>query len=220
MPEHDHAVPIVAFDPAAQRRLIEALVATILAHTMELTDLDRAIGDGDHGINMSRGFKAVALQLDALAELPLGPALKELGKRLVMSVGGASGPLYGTLFMALGDALAPSGPVTRERLAAAAEAAVAAVRARGKSEVGLKTMLDVLVPVQAELAAGGDGLLGRLVEKADAAAAATIPMRAQRGRAAFLGDRSIGHLDPGARSSQLLIAAACASLEPARRVAQ
>jgi dihydroxyacetone kinase-like protein len=210
----ENAVPesILHFDRAAQRRLFEALITAAVANATELTDLDRAIGDGDHGINLSRGFKAVALQLDAWNELPLGPALKELGKRLVMSVGGASGPLYGTLFMALGDALREAEPLSQRRVADACAAAVAAVRARGKSDAGQKTMLDVLLPVAAELRAGGDNVFDRLVERAGSAAAATIPLRAQRGRAAFLGERSVGHLDPGARSSQLLIAAACASL--------
>jgi phosphoenolpyruvate---glycerone phosphotransferase subunit DhaL len=212
MTEDTAAETILPFDRAAQRRLFEALVAAVLANAPELTDLDRAIGDGDHGINLARGFKAVALQLDALTELPIGPALKELGKRLVMSVGGASGPLYGTLFMALGDQLSGDAPLSRRHVTDACSAAVAAVRARGKSEAGQKTMLDVLLPVASELTAAGDNVLERLVERAAGAARATVPMRAQRGRAAFLGERSVGHMDPGARSSQLLIAAACASL--------
>jgi dihydroxyacetone kinase-like protein len=210
----ENATPdsLVHFDRAARRRLFEALVAAVDANVTELTDLDRAIGDGDHGINLGRGFKAVALQLDAWDELPLGAALKELGKRLVMSVGGASGPLYGTFFMALGDALMEDEPLSQRRVSDACATAVGAVRARGKSDAGQKTMLDVLLPVAAELGADGDQLLDRLVERAATAAAATIPLRAQRGRAAFLGERSMGHMDPGARSSQLLIAAACASL--------
>ena len=202
----------LVLDRVARRRLFEAFIATIFAHESELTDLDRAIGDGDHGINLARGFKAVAAQLDALSAQPLGPALKELGKRLVMSVGGASGPLYGTLFMALGDALPADRPLTHEGFVAAAATAVAAVRSRGKSDTGQKTMLDVLVPVLDELRAGGSHTTQRLVQRAEEAAAATVPMRAQRGRAAFLGDRSIGHLDPGARSAQLLVTAACASV--------
>lgn len=209
MPDTDGVI-----DPALQRRLFEALVATVLANATELTDLDRAIGDGDHGINLTRGFKAVAQQMNDLAAMPFGPALKELGKRLVMTVGGASGPLYGTLFMTLGEQFTTNAALTHARIADACDAAVAAVRARGKSDTGQKTLLDVLVPVQAELRAGGDGLLDRLAERAGTAAAATIPMLAQRGRASFLGERSIGHMDPGARSSHLLIAAACASLQP------
>jgi dihydroxyacetone kinase-like protein len=212
MSENTAAETILPFDPAAQRRLFEALIAAVSANTTELTDLDRAIGDGDHGINLARGFKAVALQLDVLTALPIGPALKELGKRLVMTVGGASGPLYGTLFMALGDQLSGDAPLSRRRVGEACATAVTAVRARGRSDAGQKTMLDVLLPVADELTSGEDQILERLVERAARAADATIPMCAQRGRAAFLGERSIGHMDPGARSSQLLIAAACASL--------
>jgi dihydroxyacetone kinase-like protein len=216
MTENPAADSILHFDRAAQRRLFEALVAAVVVNATELTDLDRAIGDGDHGINLRRGFKAVAEQLDALTELPLGLALRELGKRLVMSVGGASGPLYGTLFMTLGDELRPDAQLSRRQIAAACTAAVAAVRARGKSDAGQKTMLDVLLPVAAELTASGSDLLDKLAERAASAAAATIPMRAQRGRAAYLGERSVGHMDPGARSSELLIAAACASLRERR----
>ena len=201
-----------AFDEKSTRRLFESLIATVALHATELTDLDRAIGDGDHGINLSRGFKAVALELDELAALPLGPALKAVGKRLVMSVGGASGPLFGTFFMTLGDGLTVAEPLSREDVTRACEAAVAAVRARGKSDVGQKTLLDVLVPVVADLRAAGDDVLLRLPAAAAEAAAATVPMRAARGRAAFLGERSVGHMDPGARSSELLITAACASL--------
>ncbi len=220
MADGEAASGLLGWDAVARRRLIEALAATILDHQTELTDLDRAIGDGDHGINLARGFKAVLAQRDTLSELPLGPGLKELGKRLVMSVGGASGPLYGTLFMALGDALAGSQPLTRADFVRACEASVAAVSARGKAQAGQKTMLDVLVPVLDELRAGGPDLLRRLSERAAAAAAATVPLVAQRGRAAFLGERSAGHLDPGARSSQLLIDAACAGVASAMEAAR
>jgi len=124
-----------------------------------------------------------------------------------MKIGGASGPLYGTLFMTLGKEL-PASPSTEE-VARALAAAIAAIKARGKSETGEKTMLDVLAPVQAELAGGGAELAARLRRRAFAAADATTPMKALRGRASFLGDRSIGHMDPGARSSSLMVAAVC-----------
>jgi len=199
-------------DAATQRGLLEALISTIVSHTDELTDLDRAIGDADHGANMNRGFTALRANLDALSAVPLAQALGDAGRTLVMTVGGASGPLYGSFFMALGQQLAQSGPLTHARVVVAFDAAVAAVKARGKSEIGQKTMLDVLVPVRDELRAGGAGLLGRLCERAAAAAAATVPMVAQRGRASYLGERSAGYMDPGARSSHLLIEAACASL--------
>jgi dihydroxyacetone kinase-like protein len=201
----------------AIRRLFEAMAATIAAHADELTRLDQAIGDGDHGTNMQRGFDAVRAELDRLAAKPLPEALTALGTTLVMKVGGASGPLYGTLFMQLGRALPASFGLAE--LAAAGDAALGAVKARGKSDTGSKTMLDVLAPVLAALreAAAGDpaGLGERLSDVAGAAAEATIPMRALRGRASFLGERSIGHMDPGARSSALLVAAACQALAPA-----
>jgi dihydroxyacetone kinase-like protein len=194
-------------EQSLQKRLIEAVAGVVIAHSEELTHLDQAIGDGDHGLNMKRGFEAVLADADGLAGKPLPDALKAIGTQLVMKVGGASGPLYGTLFMALGKAL-PDEPTSAE-IAHAFGTAIDAVKARGKSELGQKTMLDVLAPVQAELAAGGDGLLNRLKSRAAAAADATIPMKAIRGRASFLGDRSIGHMDPGARSSSLMVAAVC-----------
>jgi dihydroxyacetone kinase-like protein len=193
-----------------RRRLIEAAARAVIAHADELTRLDQAIGDGDHGLNMKRGFEAVLADLDKIAAEPLPKALHAVGMALVMKVGGASGPLYGTLFIQLGKSL-PEAPGLAEA-ASALESAVAAVKARGKSDVGAKTMLEVLAPVQQALSAGGDGLLGRLPALADAAAEATIPMKALRGRASFLGDRSIGHIDPGARSSAIIVAAICDAL--------
>lgn len=190
------------------RRLIRAVAETIIAHADELTALDQAIGDGDHGINMKRGFEAVLADLDGIAAKPLPDALKAVGTALVMKVGGASGPLYGTLFLGLGKML-PAEP-SRADLAAAFAAAIEGVKVRGKSDVGAKTMLDVLAPVQAALAAGRRDL-GRI---ADEAAAATVPLRATHGRASFLGDRSMGHMDPGARSSALIVAAVAGILEP------
>ena len=194
-------------DGALLDRLIEAVAATIVAHADELTDLDLAFGDGDHGINMKRGFEAVLADKATIAAKPLPDALKSVGTTLVMKVGGASGPLYGTLFMALGKDLgaAPS----RADIARAFAAAVEAVKARGKSDVGQKTMLDVLAPVSAILATASPA---EIAAKAAEAAEATIPVKAIRGRASFLGDRSIGHMDPGARSSSLMIAAVCGVL--------
>ena len=196
-----------AMDPARLGRLIDALAATVIAHADELTRLDQAIGDGDHGINMKRGFEAVMAARDTLAAKPLPDALKGIGTELVMKIGGASGPLYGTLFLALGKALGPA--PTRADALAALGAAVGAVKARGKSDVGQKTMLDVLVPVLDELARDEDEPLARARARALAAADATVPLRAVRGRASFLGERSIGHMDPGARSAALMVVAAC-----------
>jgi phosphoenolpyruvate---glycerone phosphotransferase subunit DhaL len=194
-------------DQALQKRLIEAVATAVIAHAEELTNLDQAIGDGDHGLNMLRGFKEVMADVDGLASQPLPDALRAIGTKLVMKVGGASGPLFGTLFLTLGREL-PDSP-THADAARALGIAVAAVMARGKSVPGQKTMLDVLAPAQTELAAGGDDLFARLKTRAAASAEATVPMRAIRGRASYLGERSIGHMDPGARSSSLMIAAVC-----------
>ena len=183
--------------------LIAALAAAVISHADELTALDRAIGDGDHGLNMRRGFEAVLNQLPFLTGQPLPEALKAMGMTLVMTVGGASGPLYGTLFLQLGKELPAE--ANRQELCTALAAALTAVKLRGKSERGQKTMIDALEPALEAFQQGKDPVAAALN-----AAEATIPMRAQRGRAAFLGERSIGHMDPGARSSALLIAAAAA----------
>jgi len=194
------------------RRLIEATAKTVIAEADRLTALDQAIGDGDHGINMKRGFEAVLADLDGLAQKPLPDAVKSVGTHLVMKVGGASGPLYGTLFLTLGKELPAE--FDRPAIAKAFDAAFAAVKARGKSDVGQKTMLDVLGPVRDALAYGVDNGWGdRIKQTANAAAEATVPMKAVRGRASFLGDRSIGHMDPGACSSALMIGAIVDCLE-------
>ncbi|TPM99195.1 dihydroxyacetone kinase subunit DhaL [Mesorhizobium sp. B2-1-3A] len=182
-------------------RLITVAADTIAAHAEELTALDQAIGDGDHGLNMKRGFEAVRAEADAFAAKPLPEALKAIGTKLVMTVGGASGPLFGTLFMALGKEIAAE--PDRANLTTAFGKAIEAVAARGKSQVGQKTMLDVLQPVHDALAGGKPA--AQIADVADAAAEATVPMKALRGRASFLGERSIGHMDAGARSTALLV---------------
>jgi dihydroxyacetone kinase-like protein len=189
--------------------LVRALAEAVIQHADELTGLDQAIGDGDHGLNMKRGFEAVLATLPGLADKALPEMLKSIGMTLVMKVGGASGPLVGTFFMELGKAL-PEQP-TRAEFVAAADMAINAVKARGRSEAGQKTLLDVLVPVQAVLAAGGDARA--IAMEAAQAADRTTPMLAIRGRASFLGERSIGHMDPGSRSVSLLIGAAAKVLE-------
>lgn len=190
---------------AELRRMVETAAKAVMARADELTALDQAIGDGDHGINMNRGFEAVLADLDAICAKPVPAALQAIGMQLVMKVGGASGPLYGTLFMALGKAL-PESPSPAD-LPSAFAAAIDALKARGKAEAGNKTMLDVLVPVQQAMVAGSS--LTDLKGVAAAAAEATVPMLATKGRASFLGERSIGHMDPGARSSQILVEALC-----------
>jgi phosphoenolpyruvate---glycerone phosphotransferase subunit DhaL len=195
--------------PALLHRLILAVADDVIAHADELTALDQAVGDGDHGVNMKRGLEAVRADAGTIAEKPLPEALKAIGTQLVMKVGGASGPLYGTLFLALSKEIAPDG----SNLPAAFVKAVEAVEARGKSHPGQKTMLDVLAPVGRALVEGGADLPSGLSRVAASAADSTIPMLATRGRASFLGERSIGHMDPGARSSALIIASVCRALE-------
>ena len=199
----------MSLNRSARERLVRALAVAVIEHADELTSLDQAIGDGDHGLNMKRGFEAVLATLPALADKSMPEMLKAIGMTLVMKVGGASGPLVGTFFMELGKAL-PEEP-TRADLVAATDKAIDAVKARGRSEAGQKTLLDVLVPVQAIFAAGGNP--AAIAAEAAKAAERTTPMLAIRGRASFLGERSIGHMDPGSRSASLLIGAAVATLE-------
>lgn len=196
-------------DIAKKRALIEAMAATISAHAEALTALDSAIGDGDHGHNMKRGFEAVLADADTIAQKPLPEALKAIGTLLVMKVGGASGPLFGTLFLALAKEM-PEAP-DRANVARALGAAIEAVKARGKSDFGQKTLLDVLLPLHQTLEAGSASP-SEITAIAAKAAEATIPVKAIRGRASFLGDRSIGHMDPGAFSTALLVAACCETL--------
>src|SRR6201988_239895 len=198
-------------DRQARKRLFETVAQRVIAGADELTDLDRAMGDGGHGASMRRGFEAVLAGVDELSAKSLGESLKGVGTTLVMKVGGASGPLYGTLFMSLGKSLADE--VTHQQVADAFAAAIEAVKARGKSDVGQKTMLDVLFPVLGVLREGGAGLPLRLKAMAREAAEKTIPMRAIRGRASFLGERSIGHMDPGARSLELIVDAVADVME-------
>jgi dihydroxyacetone kinase-like protein len=196
-------------DAGAREALVRAVAEAVVAAADELTRLDQAIGDGDHGVNMRRGFEAVLADLPVNAALPWPDLLKAVGTTLVMTVGGASGPLYGTLFLELGKALPPE--PTRADAVVAFGRAVAAVKARGKSEAGQKTLLDVLLPLHEALAGGAPP--SRAAAVAAEAAVATVAMKALRGRASFLGDRSIGHMDPGARSASLMVAAAARRLE-------
>ena len=189
--------------------LIDAVVETICTNVDELTKLDQAIGDGDHGINMKRGFEAVANLRDEMGEMKLSAALQKIGMTLVMNVGGASGPLYGTLFMQMGKTI--SDEINAQDLAIAFSKGVEATAERGKSGPGQKTMLDVLVPVSEDMKKCSNEhlpineLLQHLVKRAQECLDATIPMQAKKGRASFLGERSMGHRDPGAMSSFLII---------------
>ena len=200
----------MTLDREAREKLVQALAASMIEHAEELTSLDQAIGDGDHGLNMKRGFEAVRATLPGLADKSLPEMLKAIGMTLVMKVGGASRPLVRTFFMELGKERFPE-QSTRAELVAATDKAINAVKARGRSEAGQKTLLDVLAPVQVVLAGGGDARA--IATEAAQAADRTTPMLAIRGRASFLGERSIGHMDPGSRSAALLIGAAVSTLE-------
>ena len=202
-------------------KLVEDIAAVVRASADELTELDRAIGDGDHGANLRRGFDAVAELAPELEAMPLGAALQKAGMTLVMKVGGASGPLYGSLLMGIGKSLAggpQSGVPNPSEIADALQVGVDMVRQRGKSDVGEKTMLDVLVPVCEALRTGSSQSLPvpRILDAVSDAAGrgleSTRAIQARKGRASYLGERSVGHLDPGARSSQVIVDSVCSSL--------
>jgi phosphoenolpyruvate---glycerone phosphotransferase subunit DhaL len=204
---------LMTLRPDTFKSLVKVAAEQVIASAPELTALDQAIGDGDHGTNMKRGFEAVLSKLDAIGSQPLAEAVKTVGRTLVMTVGGASGPLYGSFFLAAGEAL--SRKTLPEDLAEVFGSGVDAVSARGRSQAGEKTMLDVLVPVLETLRAnaGRADLIERVRATANEAVARTAPMQATRGRASFLGPRSVGHIDPGARSSCVLLHAVCEGLE-------
>ncbi len=198
------------------QRLVPPTLNAIIAHADELTELDQAIGDGDHGINMRRGAEKILQDLPAICDKPADEALKAMGMALVMTVGGASGPLFGSLLMEMGKSL-ESRPLDKNVLADCFAAGIEAVKKRGRSDVDQKTMLDVLVPaldVLKENEAGAE-LYIRLKETAAASEAKTIEMKALKGRASYLGERSIGHMDPGARTCGLAIREICNVLEAA-----
>ena len=196
-------------------RWIRAFAAEVSANKEQLTQLDAAVGDGDHGINMDRGMSAVLAKLDAATEeQDIGALLKTVGMTLVSTVGGAGGPLYGTLFLQMGTAVSGKDQLDPDDWAAALEAGIAGVQARGKAEPGDKTMIDALIPGRDALKsalAEGASFEDALRQSADAAGQGmrdTIPLVARKGRASYLGERSAGHQDPGATSSHLLLEAA------------
>ena len=194
------------------RDWMSSFAGEIAEHRTELVKLDTAIGDGDHGTNMDRGMRKVVEKLEATEGEDIGALLKTVGMTLVSTVGGAAGPLYGTLFLQMGASAAGSEELDLAGWTAALESGVKGVQARGKAEPGDKTMLDALLPaIEALHAADGADLGDALKRSADAAEEgmkATIPLEARKGRASYLGPRSIGHQDPGATSSQLLLAVA------------
>jgi dihydroxyacetone kinase-like protein len=190
--------------------LIRNATQMLIDHVDELTALDQAIGDGDHGLNMRRGALAIQGKLDELAGQSLNEALRTMGMTCMSTIGGSSGPVFGTLMITLGKELPD--PPTPGAMAAALDAGIKALTRLGKAEVGQKTLLDVLDPVQKVLAEGGDGLAARVRECAFASADSTAAMDAIKGRASFLGERALGHVDPGSRSVALIIGAICDSL--------
>ena len=202
-------------DAAGLRTWLVAFADAVSAHQEELTRLDSAIGDADHGTNLARGMKAVVAALEAEAPDQPAAVLKRTGMTLVSTVGGASGPLYGTFFLRMAAALGDVQTVDRAGMGAALRAGVEGVVARGKAQLGDKTMYDALAPaVDAYDSAPGDDVGTALRAAADAAAAgrdATIPLQARKGRASYLGERSIGHQDPGATSATLLLEAAAST---------
>ncbi|WP_098010619.1 dihydroxyacetone kinase subunit DhaL [Streptomyces sp. sk226] len=183
------------------RRWMTAAAASVDREADRLTDLDSAIGDADHGSNLQRGFAAVKAVLEKDAPTMPGALLALAGRQLISTVGGASGPLYGTLLRRTGKALGDEAEVTQEQFAQAFAAGVAAVGQLGGAQAGDKTMLDALLPAAEALALSFDGA----ADAARAGAEATVPMRARKGRASYLGERSIGHQDPGATSAALLV---------------
>ena len=190
--------------------MIRAATQTLIDHVEELTTLDQAIGDGDHGLNMKRGAEAIRAKLPEIEAKGFNDALKTMGMTCMSVVGGSSGPVFGTLLVTLAKEL-PAQPQGAD-LARALAAGIAALTRLGKAEVGQKTLLDVLDPVRRTLEAGGDGLAERVRQTANDAATATATMQAIKGRASFLGERAYGHVDPGSRSMALIIGAICDTL--------
>jgi dihydroxyacetone kinase-like protein len=208
------------------QRWVRAAADTVAANRDELTELDRQIGDGDHGANLDRGFRAVVARLDEVAAAPdggpaqVGDVLKLVATTLMSTVGGAAGPLYGTAFLRASKACGRE-QIEAPGVVALLEAALEGIEARGHAHTGEKTMVDAWQPAVDAAGKvaddGGDGLavLRAAAEAADAGATSTIPLVATKGRASYLGERSAGHEDPGARSTALLLRAAVVAAEAA-----
>ena len=193
----------------------DAVHQALLSHESEIESLDRAIGDGDHFINMKRGCATIVGMREELAALTPDAALQKIGMKLLSTIGGASGPLIGSFFMSMGKAVKEESAATLPEIAIAFAAGVEAIKARGKADVGEKTMLDVLIPVSQTFTRLADEgyaraeLLEVLKREAEQGMQSTRDMIATKGRAAFLGERAIGHIDPGAKSSQVIICTVC-----------
>jgi phosphoenolpyruvate---glycerone phosphotransferase subunit DhaL len=197
------------------RDWIRRFAAVIAEHRVELVALDTAIGDGDHGTNMDRGMKKALEKLDSQEGADIGALLKTVAMALISSVGGAAGPLYGTLFLQMGTSAAGKDELDLAGWTAALDAGIKGVQSRGKAEPGDKTMIDALLPaLEALQSADGDmgAALARAADAAEEGMKATIPLEARKGRASYLGPRSVGHQDPGATSSYLLMRSAAEAL--------
>jgi dihydroxyacetone kinase-like protein len=192
---------------------LRAAADVVVAHRDELVELDRVIGDGDHGENLQRGFQTFVVTLTRSTPATPGAAIKLLATTLISTVGGAAGPLYGTACLRAATSLGDADELTPESTVAALQAALGGVVARGKAEIGDKTMVDALSPAVAAatqaLDDGADiaGVLAAAAEAAAKGAESTVPLVARKGRASYLGERSADHLDPGARSTSLLLRA-------------
>jgi phosphoenolpyruvate---glycerone phosphotransferase subunit DhaL len=199
---------------AALDRWIRSFALLVAENKNLLTDLDAAIGDGDHGSNMDRGMQAVVAALDDTTQVTASALFNKVGMTLVSTVGGASGPLFGTFFLRVGTSLGDTTEITLGQLATALRAGLEGIVARGKAEAGDKTMYDALAPaVNALDVAVSDGkdkadALKMALVAAEGGRDATTPMLARKGRASYLGERSVGHQDPGATTVALLMAAA------------
>ncbi len=203
----------MSLDAAWAQRWIELAAADIAEQRDYLVDLDRAIGDGDHGENMDRGFKAALEALGQAQPGSVAEVLKTVAKTLMSTVGGAAGPLYGTAFLRASKA-AGDGELDGAGAAAVIAGALEGIQARGKATTGEKTMVDAWTPAleaaraAAESGSGAAAVFEAAATAAEVGAASTEPMRATKGRASYLGERSIGHLDPGAVSTSLILRAA------------
>jgi dihydroxyacetone kinase-like protein len=201
----------------------QAVHAAILANEAQIESLDRAIGDGDHFINVRRGCEAITTLTPELRTFAPAQAFQRIGMKLLSTIGGASGPLFGSFFIALGRELEGIAEPDPSQFALALAAGVEAIKSRGKADVGEKTMLDVLIPASrllVRLAADGsdrETICARLKQEAEFNMLATRDMIASKGRAHFLGERALGHIDPGAKTSQVALFAVCDMVSAASR---
>jgi len=194
---------------------VEAVHAAILANEEQIESLDRAIGDGDHFINVRRGCEAMVAMKPELLALPPAQAFHRIGMKLLSTIGGASGPLIGSFFISIGKELEGVAEPSAKHFAVALAAGVEAIKSRGKADVGEKTMLDVLIPASrlllrlAEEGTDHPTVCAKLKQEAEFNMLATRDMIATKGRAHFLGERALGHIDPGAKTSQVALFAVC-----------